>query len=166
MHVLRVFFFTALGLGLLSGCNTPVEPPADSEKTAPMMSQAGDMRASQSVDEVSTSGARVNVPGCQNDDGTTDILLPNGDFRFGVPITASNCVLDAGPTEHLIVHSELPDDVAAPDRPVVWNYENTQLPCWANNEDPKYTTDWEQRITPSGEVHLTCHFNATKNSSS
>lgn len=143
-----------------------MEPSADGEETAARTSSTIPDSAPVSTEGVSSASARVNVPGCQNDDGTTDIFLPDGSFRFGVPIIASNCVVEAGPTEHLIVHSELPDDVAAPDQPVVWNYENTGLTCWANNNEEKHTTDWEQRITPSGQVHLTCHFNPKENDAS
>lgn len=109
-----------------------------------------------------SAGAQVNVLGCQNDDGAIGIILPDGRLIEDVPIISSNCVLEAGPTEHLVVHSELPEGVSAPDRPIVWNYENTGYSCWANQNDPKYTTDWKQRITPSGRVHLVCHFNAKK----
>ena len=138
----------------------------DGKETAARGSSANPASAAVGTEDVSSGSARVNVPGCQNDDDETDIFLPGGDFRFGVPIISSNCVLEAGPTEHLIVHSELPEDVSAPARPVVFNYENTGAMCWANNEDENYTTDWEQRITPSGQVHLRCHFNAKKSDDS
>ena len=115
------------------------------------------------------AGARVNVPGCNNDDGLTDIIGPYATapfsedaLIFGLPIVSSNCVIGAGPTEHYTALARLPEDVPPPPRPVVWNFENTGLPCYASTETLNFTNDWQQRIMPNGNVKLVCHFREQK----
>jgi hypothetical protein len=153
-----VLFVLCLGLA----CETPVELAPE----APV----SDARAlgQDAMPPVGTAhAARVNVPGCNNDDGMTDIFGPYAsppfseeDLIFNIPIISSNCVLGAGATEHYTVLARLPQEITPPDRPVVYNAENTGLPCYASVESFNFTTDWEQRITPSGLVKLVCHFKA------
>ena len=58
-------------------------------------------------------------------------------------------------------HGNLSDQplFVAPNKAVVFNYENTGLECSVYfNGELASTTSWHQVITPSGNFSLTCHF--------
>lgn len=152
----------------LSGCDVTSNSPEDIISSPTASLTQTDLFESTS-NGITSNGAGINVPGCNNDDGLTDIIGPDAvapfseeDLIFNIPIVSSNCVLGAGPTEHYTVLARLPDGIAPPKKPVVWNFENTGLPCYASTETFNFTTDWAQRITPSGNVILVCHFKATE----
>ena len=163
----RLPFFLLCAFVTVLGCETPTEYQP-SAVVAPAGSAAGSrVTSSGALQAFSANGAQVNVPGCNNDDGLTDIIGPDAtppfseeDLIFDIPIISSNCVLGAGPTEHYTVLARLPEGIAPPQQPVVWNFENTGFPCFASTETLNFTTQWEQRITPSGLVKLVCHFKA------